>query len=208
MLLAVLVQTDPETIKVDGPSLRAGKVTEIGSGPFCETMICVAMDAFSSFSKRSESSHSTPVIPPESHLHHFARSLQCLVNFRGVKSDDHCLTDEDDRGSHVPQLLEIIQRGGLLNDVLFLKLNALLRKILFRSVAEQSTLLGVHNHGFHHFSSLPQELVKGGFGAAGSTHHRTSRVSWLRRTFGRPQCARWIDRNVVPYHTGTVVFTH
>jgi len=49
MVFVPWVQTDPKTIRVDGPSLGEGKFAEMGSGPFFETMICVAMDVFSSF---------------------------------------------------------------------------------------------------------------------------------------------------------------
>lgn len=72
-----------------------------------------------------------------------------LVNFVCIKSDDDGSVNQYDRGRYVAESFEIIHCGRIAGNVSLLEGNAFLRKILFRFVAEQSTLLGVDNHGFH-----------------------------------------------------------
>ena len=77
------------------------------------------------------------------------RNPESVVNFVRIKSDDDDSVNQYDWGRHIAQPLEIVDSRRVAGNVLLLKRDALLRKILFRFIAEQSTLLRVHNHGFH-----------------------------------------------------------
>src|SRR5437016_11376743 len=76
-----------------------------------------------------------------------------LINLLGVESHDDRTINENHRSGHVPEFLEIGQGVRVLRYVPLLKLYALLRKILFRLVAEHSPMLGI-NDDVHHFSPI------------------------------------------------------
>jgi hypothetical protein len=75
------------------------------------------------------------------------------VDLRGVESHDNHLVDDNHRRCHIPKFLEVGQGTRILRNVLFLKLDALLRKILFHLVTEYSTMLGIYEDVVRHFST-------------------------------------------------------
>jgi hypothetical protein len=81
--------------------------------------------------------------------------MKRLINFVSIESHDDRTVDDNHRSSHVTKFLEIGQGARILRDVPFLKLYALLRKILFRLTAEHSAVLGINDDAFCHFSPPP-----------------------------------------------------
>jgi len=76
-----------------------------------------------------------------------------VINFRGVESDYDRTVNDNHGSGQITEFLEVSQGGGILRHVPLLKLQALLRKILFRLIAEHSSMLGVEHDAFRH--SLP-----------------------------------------------------
>lgn len=60
------------------------------------------------------------------------------VEFCSVEADDGCSVDDSDGGRHESEPLQFLNRGRVLCDIAFLVLDVLLRKILFRPLAEHS----------------------------------------------------------------------
>jgi hypothetical protein len=88
--------------------------------------------------------------------HEFSKIL-CLtlkrpIDLLGVESHDHRTIYNNHRSSHVTKFLEIGQGARILRYVPLLKRYALLRKILFRLVAEHSPALGINDDVLCHFS--------------------------------------------------------
>ena len=83
---------------------------------------------------------------------------QSLINLIGVESHNDRTINDNHRSGHVPEFLEIGQGARILRYVPLLKLYALLRKILFRLVAEHSPTLGINDDILRHLSP-PDGLV-------------------------------------------------
>lgn len=71
------------------------------------------------------------------------------VDFGGVISHDYRFVDYDNRRGHEPKLSKIINRSWILGYIPLGEPNTFLRKILFRLVAENSTILAVNGHCIH-----------------------------------------------------------
>ena len=80
-------------------------------------------------------------------------TLNRPINLLCVESHDDRTADDNHRSGHVTKFLEFGQSARILRYVFFLKLYSLLRKILFRLVAEHSSMLGVNHDVLRH--SLP-----------------------------------------------------
>jgi hypothetical protein len=81
-----------------------------------------------------------------------------LVYALSVESHDDRAINDDHRSCHVAKSLEIGESPRILRDVPLLKLYTLLRKILFRLVAEHSPMLGI-NHNILRHSPPPVGVV-------------------------------------------------
>jgi len=81
-----------------------------------------------------------------------------LVYLLSVESHDDRAVNDDHRSRHVAKSLEIGESPRILRYVPLLKLYALLRKILFRLVAEHSPMLGI-NHNILRHSPPPVGVV-------------------------------------------------
>ncbi len=79
-------------------------------------------------------------------------TLKRLVNLVGVKSHNDRIFDDNHRSSHVTKFLKLGQGAGILRYVPLLELYALVRKILFRLIAEHSPALGINDDVLRHFS--------------------------------------------------------
>ena len=77
-----------------------------------------------------------------------------LINFICVEADDGRTVDDNDGSGHIPKFLEIGQCSWILRYVSLLKLYALLRKKLFRLIAEHSPVLGINDDILCHFTPL------------------------------------------------------
>jgi hypothetical protein len=90
--------------------------------------------------------------------HRFKRSiwltLKSPIKLLCVESHDDRTVNDNDGSGHVSKLLEIGKGTGILRYVALVKLDAFLRKILFRLVAEHSPLLRI-NHDVLRHSSPP-----------------------------------------------------
>jgi hypothetical protein len=78
-------------------------------------------------------------------------TLKRLINFLSVESDDDQTIDDNYRSGPITEFLEVGQGTGILRYVSLLKIHALLRKILFRLIAEHSPMLGIHDDFLNHF---------------------------------------------------------
>jgi hypothetical protein len=79
----------------------------------------------------------------------FQRSKR-LVNVSCVESHYDGTINDNHRSGHITEFLEIGQGARILRYVLLLKFDALLRKILFRLVAEHSPMLGINDDILRH----------------------------------------------------------
>ncbi len=86
-------------------------------------------------------------------------TLKRLINLVGVESHDDRAINDNHRSGHVTKFLEIGQGARVFRYVPLLKLYALLRKILFRLIAEHSRMLGINDDVLRH-SSPPDEFVR------------------------------------------------
>ena len=75
-----------------------------------------------------------------------------FINLDWIKANNHCAINDNNRSGHLPKFLRIGQSARILRDVPLLKLYSLLRKILFRLIAEHSPMLGVNDDVLGHFS--------------------------------------------------------
>jgi hypothetical protein len=66
-----------------------------------------------------------------------------------IEAHDHALIDHDNGSGHVPEYPQFIQSTRFPGDVLLGECNLLLRKILFRFPAKQSTRLRIDHHTLH-----------------------------------------------------------
>ena len=78
--------------------------------------------------------------------------MKHLVNLVSVKSHNDRTVDDNHRSGHVTKFLEIGQGARILRYFPLLELYALLRKILFRLIAEHSPMLGINDDVLGHFS--------------------------------------------------------
>ena len=79
-------------------------------------------------------------------------ALERLINLVSVKSHNDRISDDNHRSSHVTKFLKLGQGAGILRYVPLLELYALVRKILFRLIAEHSPALGINDDVLCHFS--------------------------------------------------------
>lgn len=78
-------------------------------------------------------------LPQGTRIHAFALSAPKRgVDFCSVEADDGCSVNDRDGGRHESEPLQFLNRGRVLRDIAFLVLALLLRKILFRPMAEHS----------------------------------------------------------------------
>jgi len=75
-----------------------------------------------------------------------------FINLDWIKANNHCAINDNHRSGYVPKFLKIGQSARILRDVPLLKLYSLLRKILFRLIAEHSPMLGINDDVLGHFS--------------------------------------------------------
>jgi hypothetical protein len=79
-------------------------------------------------------------------------------NLGRIEADDHGSIDDGDWGRHVTESLELCDSTAVLGYVPILKRNSLLRKILFRPLAEHSARLREYRYCFRHFRRLLERL--------------------------------------------------
>ena len=85
-------------------------------------------------------------------------TLEFPINLLCVESHDDRTVNDNHGSGHVTKFLEIGKGARILRYVPLLKLHAFLRKILFRLVAEHSSMLGI-NHDVLRHSSPPDGVV-------------------------------------------------
>jgi hypothetical protein len=113
-------------------------------------------------------------------------TLNRPINLLCVESHDDRTVNDNHRSGHVTKFLKIGQGARILRYVPLSKLYAILRKILFRLVAEHSPMLGI-NHDVLHHSSPPawgfaasQQPLDGLLRSADSIADRIVRINRLR----------------------------
>jgi hypothetical protein len=76
------------------------------------------------------------------------------VDLSRIEADDHGSIDDGNRGCHVSEPLKLCNSFGVLGHIALSKRDLLLRKILFRPLAEHSTGLCEYRYGFLHLPFL------------------------------------------------------
>lgn len=76
------------------------------------------------------------------------------VDLGRIEANDHRSVDDCDRGREIAEALKLCYGIGFLGHVSFSKRNLLLRKILFRTLAEHSARLREYRYGLLHFRFL------------------------------------------------------
>ena len=87
------------------------------------------------------------------------RALKGTINLVSIETHNYGTVDDDHRSRHVSEGFEFAESSGVLCDVLPVKLYSLLRKILFRLIAEHSTELGIYDDFNRHAHSPVDELL-------------------------------------------------
>ena len=77
-------------------------------------------------------------------------TLKGFINFLSVETYNDGAVNDDYRCSHVAEFLEVRHRVRVMRDVSLLEIDAFMRKILLRLIAEYSTLLRVNDDVLHH----------------------------------------------------------
>lgn len=77
-------------------------------------------------------------------------TLKSSINFLCVETHNDGAVNDDYRCGHVAEFLEVRHRVRVMRDVSLLEMDAFLRKILLRLIAEYSTLLRINDDVLRH----------------------------------------------------------
>lgn len=84
--------------------------------------------------------------------------LKGFINFLWIEAHNDRAANDDYGCGHVAEFLEVRDRVRVLHDVSLLEMDAFMRKILLRLIAEHSTMLRI-NHGTLRHCPAPDEFA-------------------------------------------------